>query len=761
MTLLRRSALRPPILVAESLRDGEHLLTGTVLPPGEAAPDRVAAAIAQVLRPASRPDAVPPSWLRPNQVWPFRRALGALDRHGGAMLALPTGSGKTWMALAVARTLSPGPVGVVAPAVLLPQWRGVAARCGVPVVAQSMEAFSRGPKPLPSHPLVIVAEAHRLRNPGTHRYRRLAGALIGRQVLFLTATPVVNRLDDLGQVLRLGIPTDSLAPAGLPTLLLSPHPRPMVVDALGEVVITGPPPTAPPAVHHTVTWSLTPGIRTIMEGVSGLACTGDEAGRALLRHAFWTALASSPAALRMALARYRSLLLHAADAARAGRGVTRRELHRLLGQEPEQLLLWELLGDDGPMALPLEDLHRLAPLLEAVGAECTEPDDKLIRLRPFLADGPATIVFTTRTATVTWLQRHLDRRIHWCTGSAAGVDTLRCDRGVVLQRFRPGGGAESGDVLVTTDVSAEGLDLHGAGRVVHYDLPWSPLRMAQRTGRVRRHGSLHSNVEIIAFHPPPEIERHLGQLAILDRKRALPPLLGLGENEDTPWRWRDTLAQYWRDRPWQSGIAWIPDAPDGLLVGLRVLVRGRTIGGRCWWWSEGQWTEGVRAVSDALTRADRSAGSFPSPALMRTVAHLVAEPVARAAREMHARHWPLARDGVRGVLLSRLFRLGQQAARARDHRMVAAIGSAVSFVRRGHTAGEEPWLTELLALPASRLPAWTATLPEREVVITPRVEVVGVVAFGGLELDPRTSGGKRPDLPVPFPSPTVWERGQG
>lgn len=732
MTLLRRSALRPPILVAESLRDGEHLLTGIVLPGGEAPPDRVAAAIARVLRPASRPDAVPPSWLYPDQVWPFRRALGALDRHGGAMLALPTGSGKTWIALAVARAMAPGPVGVVAPAVLLPQWRDVAARCGVPIVAVSMEAFSRGPKPLPPHPLVIVDEAHRLRNPGTQRYRRLSRALVSRQVLFLTATPVVNRLEDLGQVLRLGIPTDALAPAGLPDLVLSPHSRPMVVDALGEVVITGPPPTAPPALHRTVTWSVTPGIRDIIHGVSTLACTDDEAGRALLRHAFWTALASSPAALRMALARYRGLLLHAADAARAGRGVTRRELHRLLGQEPEQLLLWELLGDDGPVTLPLEDLHRLAPLLDAVAAECSEPDDKLLRLRPFLADGPPTIVFTTRTATVTWLRRHLEPQVHWCTGSAAGVGTLRCDRDAVLQRFRPGGGAAPGEVLVSTDVSAEGLDLQGAGRVVHYDLPWSPLRMAQRTGRVRRPGSLHANVEIIEFHPPPEIERHLGQLAILDRKRSLPPLVGLGVDEDAPWRWRDALAEYWQDRPWQSGIAWIPDAPDGLLVGLRVKARGRTIGGRCWWWSEGQWTEGVRAVSDALARADRSAGSTPPPALMRTVARLVAEPVARSAREMHARHWPLAREGIRGVLLSRLFRLGQQAARARDHRMVAAIGSAVSFVRRGHTAGEEPWLTELLALPASRLPAWTATLPEREVMITPRVEVIGVVAFGSL-----------------------------
>lgn len=47
------------------------------------------------------------------------------------------------------------------------------------------------------------------------------------------------------------------------------------------------------------------------------------------------------------------------------------------------------------------------------------------------------------------------------------------------------------EVIITTSVLAEGLDLHRfCRRVVHHDLPWNPAKLEQRTGRVDRVGSL-------------------------------------------------------------------------------------------------------------------------------------------------------------------------------------------------------------------------------------------------------------------------------
>ena len=57
------------------------------------------------------------------------------------------------------------------------------------------------------------------------------------------------------------------------------------------------------------------------------------------------------------------------------------------------------------------------------------------------------------------------------------------------------------DVLVATDVASEGLDLQAAGVVVHYDLPWSPVRLDQRNGRIHRIGQKREQVRAIYFVP--------------------------------------------------------------------------------------------------------------------------------------------------------------------------------------------------------------------------------------------------------------------
>ena len=55
----------------------------------------------------------------------FRRALAALERYGGALLADPVGSGKTYVALAVGRPRCAGrrPTACLVPAALADQWR--------------------------------------------------------------------------------------------------------------------------------------------------------------------------------------------------------------------------------------------------------------------------------------------------------------------------------------------------------------------------------------------------------------------------------------------------------------------------------------------------------------------------------------------------------------------------------------------------------------------------------------------------------------
>jgi len=63
--------------------------------------------------------------------------------------------------------------------------------------------------------------------------------------------------------------------------------------------------------------------------------------------------------------------------------------------------------------------------------------------------------------------------------------------------------------LIATDLASEGLDLQDADAVVHYDLPWTPLRLEQRVGRIARLGSEHGRADVCWFAPTESIEDRL------------------------------------------------------------------------------------------------------------------------------------------------------------------------------------------------------------------------------------------------------------
>lgn len=90
-------------------------------------------------------------------------------------------------------------------------------------------------------------------------------------------------------------------------------------------------------------------------------------------------------------------------------------------------------------------------------------------------------------------------------------------RQVTVQAFNDG----RIDVLVATDAAGEGLNLHQCCRlVVDLELPWNPLRLEQRIGRVDRLGQHRIVHAIRLFHPQTIEQRVLEQLRLRDRRAA-------------------------------------------------------------------------------------------------------------------------------------------------------------------------------------------------------------------------------------------------
>jgi superfamily II DNA/RNA helicase len=65
-------------------------------------------------------------------------------------------------------------------------------------------------------------------------------------------------------------------------------------------------------------------------------------------------------------------------------------------------------------------------------------------------------------------------------------------------------------ILISTDVLAEGVNLHRSFSVINYDLPWNPTRVLQRVGRVNRVGTENEEIHIYNFFPTDESDEHLG-----------------------------------------------------------------------------------------------------------------------------------------------------------------------------------------------------------------------------------------------------------
>ena len=114
-------------------------------------------------------------------------------------------------------------------------------------------------------------------------------------------------------------------------------------------------------------------------------------------------------------------------------------------------------------------------------------------------------------------------------GQAGGVD--QGHRSKIMAEFAPETAGEFNndgkpispdkyDIILTTDVLSEGVNLQQAGRIINYDLPWNPMRIVQRHGRIDRIGSKHATVEMGLFFPTEHLNELLRLEETLERKLA-------------------------------------------------------------------------------------------------------------------------------------------------------------------------------------------------------------------------------------------------
>ena len=354
-----------------------------------------------------------------------------------------------------------------------------------PYLIASIDLAKRGPhrSAAQSRPwdLVIVDEAHRLKNRLSVNWRFVAG-LSKKYMLLLTATPVQNDMEELFNLVSLLKPGALRTYEGFIDRYVGSRDRRVPAnvselrDRLRDVMIRhrrGIAFTLPPRRVHSLPVRLSPAERRLYDDVTDF-----------VRDAYWSASGRMSWAARLTLVVLQREIGSSTFAAA--------ETLRRLAQSP---LFGPRERDQ------LEALER--------GARAIQQNVKATRLVEFLrSSDEKALVFTQYLRTLQHLQRVLEGEGHRVAVYHGGLSPAAKDGAV--RSFE-------GDrqVFLSTEAGGEGRNLQFARTVVNYDLPWNPLRIEQRIGRVHRLGQ-EREVHVVNLWAQETVEAYLMEL--LDRK---------------------------------------------------------------------------------------------------------------------------------------------------------------------------------------------------------------------------------------------------
>ncbi len=191
-----------------------------------------------------------------------------------------------------------------------------------------------------------------------------------------------------------------------------------------------------------------------------------------------------------------------------------------------------------------KDLEILENLLEevkkiTVDTKIDEVTKTILREKVLENESKKLLIFTEYTATARYITKKLEEKFPNNVIQIITGNTNQDTRIKYIRRFSPKANLPEGDtleekeidILISTEVLAEGQNLQDCNYVINYDLPWNPMRIVQRTGRIDRLTSTYDVIHTRACYPDKELDdilRLMGKL--LDKIHVVDEVIG-GDSE--------------------------------------------------------------------------------------------------------------------------------------------------------------------------------------------------------------------------------------
>ncbi|MBC1222545.1 DEAD/DEAH box helicase family protein [Nostoc sp. UCD121] len=311
--------------------------------------------------------------------------------------------------------------------------------------------------------LVVVDEAHHLKNRTTLNWK-LVNALNKRFILMLTATPVQNSLIELFNLLTL------LKPGLLQTE--AAFKKEYVDSRNGRV------PKNPEKLRSLMREVMVRNTRALVD--------------VKLPKRFATTITVTPAAGEEKL--YQDLSEYLRNSEDKLDRLSRTNLLMRAGSSPGALAdsLKQLTK-----RLPDEELKSLARR----AAQVKQVEKAKVLVEMLSKSSQKTLVFTTHKATSTYLAQTLLAANIPFAEFTGGMSLKQKDEAIAAFR-------DTVSVLLASETGGEGRNIQFANAIVNYDLPWNPMKIEQRIGRIHRIGQT-QDVFIFNFCLKGSIEEYI------------------------------------------------------------------------------------------------------------------------------------------------------------------------------------------------------------------------------------------------------------
>lgn len=430
----------------------------------------------------------------PYQIETAKKVLN--EMHGRAILADEVGLGKTIEAgLIVKEYLIRGlakKILILVPASLVLQWtRELNQKFGIPAVAHkkewmwdkydilvaSMDTSKRNPHRehiMKQHyDLLIVDEAHKLKNKRTKNWEFINN-IKKKFVLLLTATPIQNDMTELYNLVTLLKPgqfgkyysfqkehmKDKRSPKNK-ELLRQEIEKVMIRNKRSDENIEI---NFPKRIVKTIPIELTPAERNLYEGITNFVRGHYRSFKGDVQN-------------MLALITLQREVCSSRDAA----FIT---------------LVNMFKKTDGNEKLK-DEILKLVKIAKEV--EIQTKANETIKLVKEIND--KVIIFTEYRATQEFLISKLSENNIYSVSYRGGFNRGKKDW--MLELFQ-----RKAQVMVATEAGGEGINLQFCNQIINYDLPWNPMRVEQRIGRVHRLGQTR-DVHIYNFSTNETIEEHI------------------------------------------------------------------------------------------------------------------------------------------------------------------------------------------------------------------------------------------------------------